>query len=225
MARSRRPSTRKKQVTLNRTVLSDQVKEFITNEILGGRFEPGQRVVESAIANELGVSQAPVREAIRELVVMGFLETEPYKGAFVRKFTPEELNEVYAVRAALESLGAREAASRITEKDEAILRGILDEMVAAAKEDDLREMVRQNNQFHETIIKISGNKLLHHLWLTLQFGQWTILTTLRSHLGLEYLAQRHEPLLEALATHDPDRASQAMRDHIEQLGNTLPPED
>jgi DNA-binding GntR family transcriptional regulator len=204
--------------TLNRKVLSDQIREFITDAILDGRFEPGERIIEIAIANELGVSQAPVREAIRELAVMGFLETEPYKGTFVRKFTPEELNEVYTVRAALESLGARQAASRITEQDAATLRNILEEMIAAAQAEDLHEMVRLNNQFHETIIQISGNKLLLQLWKSLEFGQWTILITSRSQLGLEYLARRHESLVEALQTRDSDVASEAMRQHIEELG-------
>jgi DNA-binding GntR family transcriptional regulator len=206
------------RTTLNRTVLSHQVREFITDGILTGRIEPGERIIESAIANDLGVSQAPVREAIRELVAMGFLENEPFKGTFVRKFTPDELNEVYTVRAALESLGARQAASRITEQDGATLRDILDKMVAAAQEEDLQEMVRLNNEFHETIIKISGNKMLLQLWKSLQFGQWTILTTLRSQLELEFLAQRHEPLIEALLTRDSDTASEAMRNHIEELG-------
>jgi DNA-binding GntR family transcriptional regulator len=204
--------------TLNRKVLSDQIREFITDAILNGRFEPGERIIEIAIANELGVSQAPVREAIRELVVTGFLETEPYKGTFVRQFTPEELNEVYTVRAALESLGARQAASRITEQDAATLRDILEEMIAAARAEDLHEMVRLNNQFHEAIIQISGNKLLLQLWKSLEFGQWTILTTSRSQLGLEYLARRHESLVEALLTRDSDVASEAMRQHIEELG-------
>jgi DNA-binding GntR family transcriptional regulator len=151
-------------------------------------------------------------------VVTGFLETEPHKGTFVRKFTPDELNEVYTVRAALESLGARQAALRITKQDEAVLRDILDKMLTAAQAEDLQEMVRLNNQFHETIIKISGNKLLLQLWKSLQFGQWTILTTSRSDLGLENLAQRHEPLIDALLTRDSDAASEAMRHHIEELG-------
>jgi DNA-binding GntR family transcriptional regulator len=206
------------QRTLNRKVLSDQIREFIADAILDGRFEPGERIIENAIANELGVSQAPVREAMRELVVMGFLESEPYKGTFVRKFTPEELNEVYTVRAALESLGARQAASRITERDATTLRDILEEMIAAAQAEDLHEMVRLNNLFHETIIQISGNKLLLQLWKSLEFGQWTILITSRSQLGLEYLARRHEALVEALLTRDSEVASEAMRQHIEELG-------
>jgi DNA-binding GntR family transcriptional regulator len=193
------------------------VREFIIEGILNGRFIPGERIIESSIANELGVSQGPVREAIRELVVMGFLKNEPYKGTFIRKFTQDELNEVYEIRAALESLGARQAALRIKDQDGEILEKIFKDMVAAAHAGDLHGMVDLNNQFHEAIIKISGNSLLLQLWKTLQFGHWTIFTTRLSDLGLEFLAQRHKPLIDALLSRDPEAASDAMRHHIEEL--------
>jgi DNA-binding GntR family transcriptional regulator len=204
--------------TLNRTILSNHIREFIIEGILNGRFTPGERIVESGIANELGVSQGPVREAIRELVVMGFLNNEPYKGTFIRKFSQDELNEVYDIRAALESLGARQAALRITDQDGEILQKIFEDMIAAARANDLHGTVNLNNQFHETIIKISGNSLLLRLWKTLQFGHWTIFTTTVSDLGLEFLAQRHKPLIDALLSRDPEAASEAMRKHIEELG-------
>ena len=102
---------------ISRVVLSDQIKEYIVNAILSGKFQPGERIVESALARQLGISQAPVREAIRDLVLMGFLESEPYKGTSVRSFTSDDLWEVYTVRAALESLAARLTAQRMKETD------------------------------------------------------------------------------------------------------------
>ena len=71
-----------------RVVLSDRVKEYIVEAVLNGELKPGDRIVESSMARQLGVSQAPVREAIRDLVLLGFLESEPYKGTSVRSFTP-----------------------------------------------------------------------------------------------------------------------------------------
>jgi DNA-binding GntR family transcriptional regulator len=206
------------EVSLLRVVLSDQVKEFIVEAILDGEFKPGDRIVESSLARRLGVSQAPVREAIRDLVLMGFLETEPYKGTSVRSFSPQELWEVYTVRAALESLAARLAATRLTEADVETLQSILDEMIEASREHDLDKTTRLNNDFHETILKIAGNRLLHQLWQTLRFGYWTIVTARISSFDLEYLATRHEELLEALKTRDPEEAMYAMRRHIEDLG-------
>ena len=201
-----------------RTVLREQVKEHIVNAILNGEIEQGERVVESSLARELGISQGPVREAIRDLVMMGFLETVPYKGATVRVFSTQDFYEIYTVRAALESLAARQASHRFTEDDMNDLRRVLDEMIAAARREDLHETVRQNNRFHELILLISGNSMLHQLWKTLQFWQWTSFSAKHSAKSLEELALRHEILLEALQSRDPAIAMNAMRQHIEQLG-------
>lgn len=208
---------------LKRMVLSDQVKDYIVRMILDGELAPGERVVESALARDLGVSQAPVREAIRDLTVLGFLETENYKGASVRSFTLEELNEVYTVRAALESLAARLATIRATEEDLEDLRRTLGDMIEAGREQDLDRMTRLDNEFHETLLEMSGNKLLHQLWLRLQFGYWTIVTAKMSSFDLEYLASRHAELLEAVESGDPEIATDAMKHHLEDLGK--PPEN
>lgn len=208
---------------LKRTVLSDQVRDYIVRLILDGELESGDRVVESALARDLGVSQAPVREAIRDLTVLGLLETENYKGASVRSFTLEELNEVYTVRGALESLAARLATLRATTEDLERLRKTLDDMIEAGRERDLDRMTKLDNEFHETVLKMSGNQLLYQLWKRLQFGYWTIVTAKMSSFDLEYLAGRHAELLEAIASNDPEMATEAMRHHLEDLGK--PPEE
>ncbi len=204
--------------SLTRVVLSEQVKEYIVEAILNGEFQPGERIVESALARELGVSQAPVREAIRDLVILGFLETEPYKGTSVRSFTTDELWEVYTVRGALESLAARLAAENLTPADGERLEAILEEMIEAGRQQDHERIARLDNDFHEAILQISGNKLLYQLWKTLEFGQWTIVTYKVTTLDLEYLATRHEELLEALKSGEPERATGAMQHHLEDLG-------
>ena len=208
---------------LGRVVLGDQVKEYVIEAIMSGEFQPGDRVVASSLARRLGVSQAPVREAIRDLVLLGFLENEAFKGTSVRSFSPKELYEVYTVRAALESLAARLAAERLTPGDVQALQDTLEQMIRAAQEQDEAGMVRLDNRFHETILQISDNQLLYQLWQTLQFGYWTIVTARSSSYDLEELARRHEALLEALATKDPHKAAEAMQHHIEDLGK--PPEN
>ncbi len=201
-----------------RVVLSDQVKEYIINAILGGEFQPGDRILESALARKLGVSQAPVREAIRDLVLLGFLESEPYKGTSVRSFTSAELWEVYTVRAALESLAARLAVRRLSEADVEALEAILEQMLEAARADNREELTLLDNAFHEAILRISGNNLLYQLWKTLEFGRWTIVTYRVSEHDPEYLAARHRELLEVLKKRDPKAATRAMQHHLEDLG-------
>jgi DNA-binding GntR family transcriptional regulator len=203
-------------------LLSDRVRDFIIEAIRAGEFKPGDRIVESSLARKLGVSQAPVREALRDLAFMGFLEIQPYKGASVRSLSFEELNEVYLLRAALESLAARQAAVHCTEQDLQRLEDLLEEMVAAGRDHNLSRTTQLDTEFHETIVKMSGNQLLYRLWQRLWFGFWTIVTARTSGANLEELALRHQDLLEALKTRDPETAMKAMKDHIEALGQ--PPE-
>jgi DNA-binding GntR family transcriptional regulator len=203
---------------LPRVVLSDRVKEHIVEAVLNGDLKPGDRIVESSMARQLGVSQAPVREAIRDLVLLGFLETQPYKGTSVRSFTPEELWETYTVRAALESLAARLAASHLTDEDVRALRGILDQMMRAAERQDRDRLVELDNLFHEKILQISKNRTLYQFWKTLQFSTWTIVTYRKGSYDPAYLAARHEELLKALESRDPEEAMHAMQHHIEDMG-------
>src|SRR4051794_1123165 len=100
-------------VAVNRTVLSEQIKDVLMQRIVEGFYEPGQRVVELRIAEEFGVSQAPVREALRELEILRLVESEPFRGARVRAVRADEIAESYPVRAALEELAAKLAAERL----------------------------------------------------------------------------------------------------------------
>ncbi|UCF93058.1 MAG: GntR family transcriptional regulator [Desulfobacterales bacterium] len=212
---------------LPKVVLSDHVKEIIVNEILSGALKPGDRVVENSLARRLGVSQAPVRDAIRDLVLLGFLKAAPYKGTTVRSFSQEDLNEVYLVRAALEALAARLAAARIKEADVKALRKILDKMIQAARKQNLQQTAKLSNQFHETILQIAGNSILYNVWKNMEFGYWTQVTARMSGHDLEAQAVRHEDLLAALMSRDPRKAKQAMQRHLEDLGNPvgdLPPD-
>jgi DNA-binding GntR family transcriptional regulator len=219
MRATRSPTHQDLEATyLPRIVLSDRVKEFIVEAVLSGHLKPGDRIVESSLARQLGVSQAPVREAIRDLALLGFLESEPYKGTTVRSFTPEELWESYTVRAALESLAARLATTQMTDGDAVTLQAILDEMMEAARQQDRDRLVMLDNTFHETILIVSRNKTLHQLWKSLQFGTWSIVTYRKSRYDPIYLAARHEELLEAFKSRDPERAAHAMQHHIEDLG-------
>ncbi len=132
------------------------------------------------------------------------------------------------MRAALESLAARLAAANITEADIKKLRKILDRMIAEACKQNLQGTTRLNNEFHETILIASGNKMLYNLWKSIEFGHWTLVTTRISGQDLEALALRHEVILEALASKDPDRAKHAMQRHLEDLGHPVedsPPDD
>jgi len=207
---------------LKRKTLREQIKSYILNKIMSGEYHAGERIIENALAQQLGVSQAPVREAIRDLVMMGYLEAEPFKGTTVQDFSGKRLREVYSVRAALESLAARDAASLLTEEDFQELHRIYKAMLKVAKENNLEKTVAYNIEFHEYILRVSGDELIYRLWQTMQLGHWTYFSTLRSKKDLEALARTHVSLMEALKTNDPLIAMEAMRAHIE---NAIPKED
>ena len=205
---------------VTRTVLREQVKEHLLERILAGEFRPGDRLVETRIAQELGTSQAPVREALRDLEVLRFVESEPFRGARVRAITAAELAEIYPVRAAVEELAARAAATRL-DGDVDELAAELSAMRAAADDGDLHALVEHDVRFHRLIVEASGNSILNEVWQSLRVEARTIIAALTTGIDHHELAGTHEPVLAALAERDPEQAGLAARRHIEEFGELV----
>jgi len=203
-------------VSLTRTVLREQIRELLLERILKGELQSGDRIVELQIAQELGTSQAPVREALRELQSLGFVEHEPYRGTRVRRITEEELAEIYPVRAALEELAAQEAASRLDGKVRE-LESEFEAMREAAGRDDLQDLAAHDATFHRLIVEAAGNKVLLDTWRTLRVEARVVVTALKTDIDLQELAELHRPLLEALKEGSPEKAGGALRQHFEML--------
>jgi len=206
--------------TVSRVVLREQVKELILERILSGEYQPGERLVETRIAQELGTSQAPVREALRDLELLRFVESAPFRGARVREISRDELIEIYPVRAALEEVAAREAATRL-DGVVAELEAEIDAMHAAADAGDLHAEVQHDVAFHRKIVEASGNRVLLETWLTLGIEARTAITALRTGLDRHEIAECHRPILDALRARDPDAAAAAIRHHLEHYGDLL----
>ena len=203
-------------MSLSRTVLREQIRELLLERILKGELQPGDRLVELQIAQELGTSQAPVREALRELQSLGFVEHEPYRGTRVRRITEGELAEIYPVRAALEELAAQEAASKLDGKVEELEREF-EAMREAADRDDLQDLAAHDATFHRLIVEAAGNKVLLDTWRTLRVEARVVVTALKTDIDLQELAELHRPLLEALKEGSPEKAGGALREHFETL--------
>lgn len=211
-------------ITLNRRVLREDIKSHLLNAILRGEYKPGERIIETRLASQLGVSQAPVREALRDLTVLGMIESSPYKGASVRQFTMEELGEIYPVRAALEGIAGRTAVHRLTAADFATLEQITEAMLTSADKGDAQLQARQNIEFHRLIVEASHNQTLIQIWGSFQFATWTFVTMARTAHNLHELAMRHYAVIEALRSGDPAQAEVALRKHIEEAGDWIQPE-
>jgi DNA-binding GntR family transcriptional regulator len=205
---------------VTRTVLREQVKELLLERILDGVYRPGDRLVETRIAQELGTSQAPVREALRDLELLRFVESEPFRGARVRAISTEELAEIYPVRAALEEVAAREAAVRLDGRVEELARE-LGAMRAAADRHDLHALIAHDVSFHRLIVEASGNRTLLDVWTSLRVEERTAITALTIGIDHHELAATHEPVLAALAARDAARAAATLRRHIEEFGELV----
>jgi DNA-binding GntR family transcriptional regulator len=209
------------EAPFTRANLRDQIKDVILQRIVAHDYPPGARLVETRIAQELGVSQAPVREALRDLEQLGCVVHEPFRGCSVRAFSVDELLEAFPVRAALEALAARLAAERMTEEELLRLADLLETMRAAARRGDAHDQSQANASFHATIVRAAGNSLLERQWSFLEPYSRTYLTVSQPGLDLLALSERHVPILDALRARDGEAAAAAMHKHLMDAADLL----
>lgn len=202
------------QEKLHKRVFSEQIKEQLIDDIISKRYRPGDKLVESNLAKKFGVSQAPVREALKGLLEMGFVSVEPYKGTTVRKMSPDEIWEMLTVRALLESFSAGLCAKKITQSEIERLEEIVNNMIQAAEEGDVDKRTEYNHMFHDEIISISGHKLIRKLSYSLRFASWSHTTGVYTSMDPLRIAKRHNEILEAFKVHDVKAAEKIMREHI-----------
>jgi len=207
-------------VVVSKIPLREQVKELVLERILDGTYKPGDRLVETRIAQELGTSQAPVREALRELESLRFVESEPFRGARVRAVSRAQMAEIYPVRAALEEVAGREAAKRL-DGDVKALEAELAAMRRAASAGDIHRQVEHDVRFHRVIVEASGNATLLEVWSSLRIEARTIITLLTTGIDPAELVEFHVPVLEALRSRDPDEAGRVLRHHVEHFADLL----
>jgi DNA-binding GntR family transcriptional regulator len=202
---------------VGRTVLREQVKNLLLERILSGVYGPGDRLVETRIAQELGTSQAPVREALRELELLRFVESASFRGTWVREVSDDELSEVFPIRAALEEVAAREAAKRLNGE----VGDLEAEIEGMANAQDVREQVEHDVRFHRLIVEASGNSRLIEIWNSLQVEARTTITALGTGVSPAEAADLHRPIVEALRRKNARAAGREIRSHVEMFGTRL----
>ena len=147
----------------HRQVFREEIRNAIREAIFSGKLNPGDRIIETYWAKELGVSQGPVREAIRDLEAMGLVETVPFKGSRIRTLTEKDVRDNYSVRICLESKSIRDAIIQLDDQRMAELvehlRTILLEMDDCANRGDLRQFTDCDTLFHRAIIDATGNQV------------------------------------------------------------------
>ena len=197
-----------------RDCMSDRIRRVLAERIIGGQLAPGERLVEMRIAEEFRTSQAPVREALRELETLRLVESEPYRGTRVREVGEGEMDEAYAVRAVLEQSAAEWAAPRLKGNVEA-LRRCLVEVSASALANDREQYARHDLEFHRGIVEAAGNKILLQTWDSLGFDTRVRIMLARKNPDLPRFAHCHDPILDALELGDGRAAGRLLREHAE----------
>ncbi len=186
--------------------------------IIGGRFQPNERLVEADLSEAFGIPRAVVRTALVRLEQEGLIEHERYRGARVRLVTEQEAIEILEARAALEALAARRAAARAGEAEQRKLAAILDRMRSALAETDLFLMSELNSQLHAEIIEMAGSATVSRLVSMLnsqivRFQYRTILVPGRPESSL----REHEAIVAGIAANDQAGAAAAMTVHLSRV--------
>jgi DNA-binding GntR family transcriptional regulator len=206
---------------ISRSVLADQVKDRLLQDILAGLYPPEARIVETSVARELGVSQAPVREALRGLEALGLVEILPFRGARIRRPSIDELLEAYAVRFELEALGARLGVPLMADSDLAELEELGEAMQRAADAGDRHEVAVADAAFHARLLHVAGNATLERVWRSLEPFSRTYLTLVGPGADARWTADIHLAILAALRARDPEGVVAALRDHFDAVSSRL----
>ena len=208
--------------------LRDWVEERLRDAILSGKFDAGTWLRQQHLADELGVSQMPIREALKELAAQGLVEHVPYRGMRVVRFSPEDVVDLYAHRAFLEGRAAAAAAGRIEPETVAELRGLLERMEDHMAPDELDVYRSLNRQFHETVFAASRRpylvRTLTQMWEAFPTMLWsTFPEVAQSSLSGRDRAdcREHEAIVVALARGDSAETEQRVREHIQAAGRQL----
>jgi DNA-binding GntR family transcriptional regulator len=195
--------------------LWQRVYDHLRTEILEQRLEPGAELIEVALAEQLGVSRGPLREAIGRLAAEGLVTVSPRRGAVVRSLSKEEFLELYQVREALERMAVQLAVPRLTDEQFAELASLNDEMGTHAERNEVDSFFETNLAFHARLLEASGNAKLQELYRQLlgQLGRYRLRSlTLRGNLKRS--VSEHKAILRAAKRGDAERAAQLMAEHI-----------
>ncbi len=199
--------------------LAERVAAELRRGILTRRFRPGERLIEEALSEELGVSRIPIREALRVLATEGLVEVEPRRGAAVANVTPEIARDMVEVRATLEGLNARLAARHRESTIVGELRQVLAEGNRAARSGDVDDLVRLNGAFHDKLAEAGRNTIL-----------WDIMRSLRERTALVFAANstqrarqdwaEHASILSAVIDGDEELASMLASRHVRRAADS-----
>jgi phosphonate utilization transcriptional regulator len=196
--------------------LTSLVQREIERRIVAGELTPGSKLNEADLANAMGISRGPVREAFRALEQAGLVQTEKNRGVFVRQVSLEEAVEIYEVRAALEAQIGRLAAKRITPGQLERLRGIVKRMHAVGRRRDADAYFPLNIEFHEALAEAAGNRALaaNYRRVVNELNLYRREAIRRNVEVIPVSTREHEAIIDAVAKGDAQRAERLLYQHV-----------
>lgn len=207
------------RTTINRTTLAREAYRALRSAILDRRLIPGQKLIVRVLAEDLGLSPTPIKEALAALEREGLVTAVPHRGYFVPRITFQDVEELYALREVIEGLAARLAAERLDERLIAQLDRLLAQQRAAVRESKVERYGDLDLTFHRNLREASGNRRLSRVGDSFG-GQIRLLISTSAKLPgrLSASLQEHIFVVEAVRRRDPAAAEAAMRHHVRQAG-------
>ncbi len=214
--------TKEKLAPLAHRTLKENVTDRIRESIISGNLAPGSELNQAQIAEELGVSRGPVREAMGRLEQEGLIRTVAYKRVFITSMNRRYVEELYSVRTALETMALEQGIDRLTPKDLQQLDRIVDQMRAAARQHQQDILVELDLKFHEYIVRMAGHNLILNLWQQLAVGVKRCLHTQhRIYTFLDEVVGSHPTIVTAIAERNKPLAVQILRTHITESAESI----
>ncbi len=212
-------STDRGSATVGRIIetvtLSDQVRNYLLEDMTTGRLRPGDRINEAGLARRLGISRNPIREAIAGLAERGYLMPLPRRGHCIRAFTIEDVNDVFSFRTCVESFAIRQAVPQLTPADVADIDSILERMIAAARNDRVGQVRSCDLALHRRICELSRNRQTFRAHESIETEVLMLIACVDlEHESLMQSALIHVPIVEALRSGDVEATVTAMERHI-----------
>jgi DNA-binding GntR family transcriptional regulator len=195
--------------------LRDVIFATLREAIVAGELKPGERLLEVKLADKMGVSRTPVREAIRKLELEGLVVMVPRKGAYVAGLTLKDVAEVFEIRSSLEGLAAALAAERITDEEVIILDKILDDISTAGEKGDIKTVIKKDMEFHQVLFSASRNDRLAQMINNLKEQIDRFRTQSFSNpIRTKSVLSEHEHILNAIKQGDVENSERLAKEHI-----------
>jgi DNA-binding GntR family transcriptional regulator len=196
--------------------------ERVREDILSGKYVNGDKIVEAKLAEELGVSRTPVREALKQLELDGLVESLPNRGVIVKGITDQDIEDIYSIRLAIEAIAARWAVERMEDSEVEQLKEIYDLMEFYTFKEDVQKTFELNTKFHETMYRGTKSRYLEHVLKDFQlFIKSTRNESLKSEGRIDRALEEHKRILDAFFNRDPEQAVEAIVGHLVNSRNNV----